>query len=502
MDASINSLLSTLTLAVPVDPMEDGGCAEGADMLCRIVPSIGSSPEGELAVLNAVSASLARIPGVVLSMTDESYTVLDNVDPVVYNLAHEESIMSDADALLSVGYLEVYFSCTEKAGALGLFPADNVPLAGDFKLGIIEAPTDPIVRLPDDDAGSQSLDVQMDQILWIDQLASPPIAGGGRLSIQPLQISAFISSPGSESECHSSGPNLTVLSMQLLDMAMPDRRLSVPTRTHQQRDVIIQHDLSQIKPEEVAELDALIERITRAASQRLPSSPFSATDNAARPLPLQFDLSQAQRLPAQFDFVDVLPTSEGTPRSMDSSVQQSTPGTAAVGSGGPMHVTSDGHASLRHLVPTHSSLSPQYVSPSEQILVTIQHALRSDVHRVQIRLDPAELGRVEIRMDVTADGRVHLIITADYRDTLEQLQRDVRLLERALQEAGIDADAQNMEFNLNQGSQQDEDQGGLNDAASPIDDQRTVTPQDEGGLLRLHVDYDRSWTSLSVDFKV
>jgi flagellar hook-length control protein FliK len=67
---------------------------------------------------------------------------------------------------------------------------------------------------------------------------------------------------------------------------------------------------------------------------------------------------------------------------------------------------------------------------------------------VTIQLRPEELGRIEIKLEMSQDGKVRAAITADNPATLELLQRDARGLERALQDAGLRADASNLEFNL------------------------------------------------------
>lgn len=86
----------------------------------------------------------------------------------------------------------------------------------------------------------------------------------------------------------------------------------------------------------------------------------------------------------------------------------------------------------------------------EQVHVAITRASKAEIDRITIQLDPADLGRVDVMMDVRRDGTTHLIVAADRRETLDMLQRDARGLERALQEAGVKADAGSMEFNMRQ----------------------------------------------------
>jgi flagellar hook-length control protein FliK len=90
----------------------------------------------------------------------------------------------------------------------------------------------------------------------------------------------------------------------------------------------------------------------------------------------------------------------------------------------------------------------------EQVHVGIKQAAFEGVDRITIQLQPMELGRVDVQIEVGHEGRTHISFAADKPETLDQLQRDARILERALQEAGVKADAGSMEFNLRQGQGQ------------------------------------------------
>jgi flagellar hook-length control protein FliK len=84
----------------------------------------------------------------------------------------------------------------------------------------------------------------------------------------------------------------------------------------------------------------------------------------------------------------------------------------------------------------------------EQIKVNITRAAKAGLDRVTIQLKPIELGRIEIKLEMTQEGKVTAAVTADNPDTLNLLQREARGLERALQDAGLRADANDLEFNL------------------------------------------------------
>jgi flagellar hook-length control protein FliK len=86
--------------------------------------------------------------------------------------------------------------------------------------------------------------------------------------------------------------------------------------------------------------------------------------------------------------------------------------------------------------------------PVEQVAINIQKAVGEGADRINIKLHPAQLGRVEIRMDIGKDGQLSAVILAEKPETLEMLQRDVRGLERALQDAGLRTDGNSLNFGL------------------------------------------------------
>lgn len=97
---------------------------------------------------------------------------------------------------------------------------------------------------------------------------------------------------------------------------------------------------------------------------------------------------------------------------------------------------------------------PLAVPVSEQVHVAIKQATGDGADKITIQLDPVELGRVEVKMQVAQDGQTQISFTVDKPSTFDALSRDVRSLERSLQDAGIKADAGSMQFNLRQSPQQ------------------------------------------------
>lgn len=125
----------------------------------------------------------------------------------------------------------------------------------------------------------------------------------------------------------------------------------------------------------------------------------------------------------------------------------------------------------------------------DQISVQISKAINGGVDRINIQLRPESLGRVNVRMEVAQDGRISAVVTADNKDTLDMLQRDARELERALQDAGLQADSGSLSFNLKgqDGDGQSETaMAGTAGAETDADDGASTGPQlaePEGGIF-------------------
>ncbi|MCP5372617.1 MAG: flagellar hook-length control protein FliK [Hyphomicrobiales bacterium] len=84
----------------------------------------------------------------------------------------------------------------------------------------------------------------------------------------------------------------------------------------------------------------------------------------------------------------------------------------------------------------------------EQVSVHIAKAVRAGVDRIHIQLKPESMGRVDVHMEIAKDGRVSAVVTVDNRETLNALQKDSHTLEQALRDAGLQADSDDLQFNL------------------------------------------------------
>ena len=86
--------------------------------------------------------------------------------------------------------------------------------------------------------------------------------------------------------------------------------------------------------------------------------------------------------------------------------------------------------------------------PAAAIALQMARNLQKGVSRFDIRLDPPEMGRVDVRMEVRKDGHVVAHMTVERPETLDLLQRDARALQQALNNAGLQADSDSLNFTL------------------------------------------------------
>lgn len=139
-------------------------------------------------------------------------------------------------------------------------------------------------------------------------------------------------------------------------------------------------------------------------------------------------------------------------------------------------------------------------SVTEQVAVQITKALKNGTDKIKIQLSPSELGRVEIKMELTADGRAMAVVHAESKDTMELLRRDASELQKALADAGIDLDSDDLEFTYSgQEEQRADDEGhGTNQLAAdeiaeadefPATDGEVMTALEAGILANGHIDF-------------
>ncbi len=86
--------------------------------------------------------------------------------------------------------------------------------------------------------------------------------------------------------------------------------------------------------------------------------------------------------------------------------------------------------------------------PSMAIALQVARNLQKGINRFDIRLDPAEMGRIDVRMEVKRDGNVSAHMIVERPETLDLLRRDASALHQALNDAGLQADTDSLNFSL------------------------------------------------------
>ena len=111
--------------------------------------------------------------------------------------------------------------------------------------------------------------------------------------------------------------------------------------------------------------------------------------------------------------------------------------------------------------PTTAAHQPEKPQPTaaEQIAVKIRQAVGEGADKINIKLNPHELGRVEVRLELSKDGAITATVLAERQETLDILQKDARGLERALNDAGLKTDATSLSFGLRGDGQKQADVG-------------------------------------------
>gem|GEM_PF-2511709 len=97
-----------------------------------------------------------------------------------------------------------------------------------------------------------------------------------------------------------------------------------------------------------------------------------------------------------------------------------------------------GPAQLTSLI----SHAPQtvYPHPAAQMVASIiaKASVNGESKNITINLDPPDLGKVHVKMELGKDNSVKAHMVIEKQETFLMLQRDAHVLERALQEAGMD----------------------------------------------------------------
>lgn len=106
----------------------------------------------------------------------------------------------------------------------------------------------------------------------------------------------------------------------------------------------------------------------------------------------------------------------------------------------------------------------------DQIKVNINKSVKAGMDRVTIHLRPDNLGKIEVKMELSQDGKVRAFVNVENKDTLDLLQRDARGLEKALQDAGLRTDSNNLHFALKSDQNGQDGKGENNGNANAAND--------------------------------
>ena len=121
---------------------------------------------------------------------------------------------------------------------------------------------------------------------------------------------------------------------------------------------------------------------------------------------------------------------------------------------------------------------PKPPVPIEQVAVQIKKAIGEGADKINIKLQPAKLGKVEVRMEIGKDGILTANVIAEKPETLELLQRDVRGLEKVLQEGGLKTDTQSFNFSLKQQGQQHATNQDSETVENSDSNEQNINPED------------------------
>ena len=119
-------------------------------------------------------------------------------------------------------------------------------------------------------------------------------------------------------------------------------------------------------------------------------------------------------------------------------------------SGLPQSAAANGTAATMRIGTLPGQSQPTQV-PSAAIALQMARNLQKGISRFEIRLDPPEMGRIDVRMEIRKDGQVVAHMSVERPETLDLLQRDARALQQALNNAGLQADGDSLNFSLKDG---------------------------------------------------
>ena len=107
--------------------------------------------------------------------------------------------------------------------------------------------------------------------------------------------------------------------------------------------------------------------------------------------------------------------------------------------------------------PNGAALSTGFSNVVDQVILQLNRGAKAGISEMTLQLHPADLGRINVSLSFGQDGGVQGMVVVENQATLDALLKDVRSLERALQDAGLRADPGSLQFSL--GGQQNNNSG-------------------------------------------
>lgn len=151
------------------------------------------------------------------------------------------------------------------------------------------------------------------------------------------------------------------------------------------------------------------------------------------------------------NFIDVLSGLTAATSTLDPDLNPQAANGAAIGTG------TQSTAAMTN-ISAHAPSAGHSHPAMQTVAATLQKfAKAGEDSTIKLRLDPPELGRVEVKMSIGKDNVAKIVLTAEKPETFLMMQRDAHVLERALQDAGLNTDS-GLSFELAQdGSTFDQD---------------------------------------------
>ena len=105
---------------------------------------------------------------------------------------------------------------------------------------------------------------------------------------------------------------------------------------------------------------------------------------------------------------------------------------------------------------------------SQMVAASIKKAAHAgDTTDIKLRLDPPDLGRLEVKLQFDGTGKLKTTIAVEKPEAYLMLQRDVHILERALQDSGVETDG-DISFEMFQEGEQEFSHNGGHDGQGPF----------------------------------